>query len=309
MPDWENYILSVVFFLLLCGVFFIWKLKKKKNNAGGKRQFVRDTLELAKSQFEFFNIKLPSEGNARAGYTASLEAIDADGLHMDVNSFMPEECKDKPVEVYFRARLSDGPVFYAFSSVVRNIQPDYENSSLVLEMPDHLRVEKKRHFNRVKPDKKDIRVIGVWPIKPGKRLPKTTSEMGPAATHYKPGMSSEPVQVEDISGAGLALRFRKQENEAGPDFQKGSQWLCLVVYVLDENEPPVAFWCTGEVMNVRETAGPSPESIVGLEFTNWAILEQASSEIHWAHSSPTRGARPMLRWVDKIEKNNARKNS
>lgn len=302
MQDWGNYILSAVFFLIFCGIFYFWKLRKKRNIASGKQSYLLETLKLAGAQFETFNLKLPVEGGARNGYSALLEEIAPQGLIMDVNGFMPADAKGKPVDVFFRARRKEGPVFYAFSSVIRDIKSDYESSRILLAMPDHLRVEKKRHFMRVKPDKNDIRVIGVWPIKPGKKLPRSTSEIGPPVTHYKPGMTTEPVQVENISGAGLALRFAAQADDATPiEFTKGSQILCLVVYVIEEGEKPVAFWCTGEVMNSRMTTGPNPMLVVGLEFTNWAVLEHASSEIHWAHSSPSRGARPILQWVDAIE--------
>lgn len=303
MPDLENYILSGVFFLVLCALFFGWKVWKKKKMSNNKSGFVYSILELAHSQYEPFNIKLLKEDVGKAGYTALIDGLDADHVHMDINGYVPEEYKGSGVEVYFKVRMPEGPVFYTFSSTVENIVADYENTQFTLAMPQHLQVEKKRHFVRVKPDREDIRVIGVWPIKPGKRLPKSTSEVGPAMTHYKPGMEHDPVQVENISGAGLALRFAGPQGDDKPmDIHKGSQLLCLVVYMLENSDHPIAFWCTGEVMNVRETTGKEPETVAGLEFTNWAVLEQASSEIHWAHNSPTRGARPILQWVEQIEK-------
>lgn len=303
MWDWENYILSAIFFLVLCAIFYFWKFRRKREAASGRQKYILETFELAQSQFEIFNLKLPHDGAAMNGHSALLEGIEPDSLTLDVTGFMAEDAKDKPVDVFFRATRDEGPVFYAFNSVIREVRPDYENSRVVIEMPDHLRVEKKRHFIRVKPNKDDIRVIGVWPIKPGKRLPRSTSEIGPPATHYKPGMAYAPVQVENISGAGLALRLPVSANAEPPqEFSKGAQILCLVVFVLESDKKPIAFWCTAEVMNTRMTSAQRPEMVVGLEFTNWAVLEQASSEIHWAHSSPSRGARPMLQWVENIEK-------
>lgn len=302
MTDLENYLLSALFFAILCLLFYIWHFRKKKKVSSGKDKFIRDSLEMAISQYEIFGLKLHGNVSARAGYNAMLREIGNDGLQMGVNDYVPEDWKGKQVDCFFKV-LRDGiPVYYTFESTVRKIKPDYENSTLVLSLPAHLRVEKKRHFERVKPQKETVRVIGVWPIKPGKRLPKSAEEIGPPLTHYRAGSPEEPVQVEDISASGLALRFPiNGEDKEQIKFAKGDQILCLVVYVLEtSDQKPIAFWCTGEIMNSRVAAPPHSALILGLEFTNWAVLEQGTNEIHWAHSSPSRGARPMLQWAERI---------
>lgn len=303
MSDLENYLLSAFFFLLLCGCFYLWKIKKK-NSGNSQRKFVLDTLELASSQFEPFNIRLKGEGAPKNGLSAMLNSVVSDGLRMEVNDYVSEDWRGREVEVFFRARSEDGPVFYTFTSVIKKISADYESSQILLAMPENLRVEKKRHFLRVQPQKNDVRVIGVWRLEPGQRLPRSTSEMGSPLTHYKPGMATEPVKLENISASGLALRLLLNKDGKPPfEISEGSQLLCLVVYVLEESESKtVAFWCTGEVMNSRIAEGSHPALVVGLEYTNWAVLEQGAGEIHWAHSSPSRGARPILQWVEQIDK-------
>lgn len=303
MSEWENYIWSAIFFLLICAIFYLWKYRSRSNSLDKRHKYLIGTLELAKRQFAEFNIKFPEAGGTKNGHSCMLEDIAKNNITLETNGFISEEFSGKPVNVYFRVQKDDGPIFYAFNSIVEAIKSDYQNSSITIAYPDILRIEKKRHFIRVKPDKNDIRVIGVWKIQPGKRLPKSTSEIGSPLTQYKPGMKQELVQVEDISGAGLALRFSGQKDEdLKKEFPKGSQLLCLVVFMLEGNDRPVAFWCTGEIMNARMTSGSSPQLVLGLEFTNWAVLESSTSEIHWAHSSPSRGAKPMLQWVEQIEK-------
>lgn len=303
METYEPYIISTIFFAILCAIFFFWQQRKKKRALSGKQKYLMETLELALQQFEVFDLKLPMEANKRNGFSALLEEIKPHELVLDVNGFMPEDCKNKEVSVFFRAKRPEGPVFYAFNSIINDVHADYENSHIALAMPQVLRVEKKRHFVRVTPAQEDISVVGIWPIKPGKRLPKTTSEMGPPLTHYKAGMEDDPVSIENISGAGIALKINEiNTQEFEQTFKKGSQLLCLVAYVLNEDDKPIAFWCSGEVMNVRIVEGKETSSmIIGIEFTNWAVLEQSSSEIHWAHNSPYRGAKPILQWVEKIE--------
>lgn len=303
MGEWETYILSAIFFIVLCLAWLMIRLKKKKNDRGGNRKFIYDTLELARSQFEIFNMKPLNTGDARKGISALLDTIDRNGLHMTVNDYVSPDLNSQEVDVYFRVKQPDGPIFHVFRSNVRAIESDYENSRMLLSFPDHLRIEKKRHFIRVKPDHGDVRVIGVWPLEPGKKLPKSTEDIGSPVTHFKPGMKDEPVQLEDVSASGLALRLRLDSDGKTPvPWKIGSQMLCLVVYEQEEGQKPTAFWCTGEVMNSRIAEGAKPALVLGLEFTNWAVLEQGKGEIHWAHSSPSRGARPIMQWVEKIEK-------
>lgn len=308
MSDMENYLLSALFFLLLCGLFYSIKLARKKKVLNAQESFVHKALSLAQSQYEIFNIKLNTPGMARNGLSAMLHSIDAKSMEMVVQDYVTEDWDGKPVEVFFRTKNPEGPVFYVFNSKILKIQSDYGNSRLVCALPQNLRVEKKRHFIRVQPQKDDIRVIGVWPMQAGQTLPAATNEIGTPLTHYRPGMPDEPVQVENISASGLALRFLYgDDDKPAVELSKGAQLLCLVVYVHEESEKPIAFWCTGEVMNSRVTDGPQKALVLGLEFTNWAILEQGTSEIHWAHSSPTRGVRPIAQWVGIIDKRSAEK--
>lgn len=303
MSDMENYLLSALFFLLLCGLFYSIKLARKKKAMNAREGHVFRILGLAQSQYEMFNIKMNTPGVTRNGLSAMLHAIDQKGLQMTVQDYVTEDWEGKPVEVFFRTRNPEGPVFYVFSSKILKIHPDYENSTLVCQVPENLRVEKKRHFIRVQPQKSDIRVIGVWPMQAGQTLPSATNEIGTPLTHYRPGMPDEPVQVENISASGLALRFPYGENgKPAIELAKGAQLLCLVVYVHEETDKPIAFWCTGEIMNSRIDDGPHKALVLGLEFTNWAVLEKGTSEIHWTHSSPTRGVRPIEQWVGILDK-------
>lgn len=89
-------------------------------------------------------------------------------------------------------------------------------------------------------------------IDPGKPIPRTTAEIGRPVIHYKLGMNNEPVQVENISATGMALRFQMEDPETRPvDLDKGSQLLCLVIYAMDKKgEKLITFWCTCEVIDL-----------------------------------------------------------
>lgn len=303
MPDMENIILSLIFFLIMCALFYFWKRKKKKEKSNAKQSFVIDCLEQARTQFEIFNIKPAIEGEAKNGISALLEKISANSLEMESSNFIPQDWLNREADVFFRLRNEEGPVFYTFRTLIKQINSDYEHSTFELTIPEHLRVEKKRHFTRVQPQKSDVQVIGVWPIKPGSHLPHSSAEIGKPVSQYRKGRTKEQVQVENVSATGIALRFKLDKDGKPPvQYNKGSQLLCLIVYQTEDNNVrPTAFWCTGEIMNSRIAEGQEKELVLGLEYTNWAVLEQGTSDIHWAHSSPIRGARPILQWVKKIE--------
>lgn len=294
----ENYILSALILIALIAAFYLWKFLSGRKRVGSQSRFALSILELARSQFEIFNIKL-QKSEVKNGLSAILHDISDYRLRMEVGDYASEEWKDASVYVYFKVQQDGDPVFYVFSSRVLELKPDYEASTLVLRAPEYLRVEKKRHFIRVQPDKGDVRALSVWTLPPGKRLPRTAGELGAPLSLYKPGMKEEPLRLVNISGAGIALEITGANDESQYKFEKGQRIICLIGY--NFNNKYMAFWCDGEIMNVRESPGTPASTTLGLEFTNWAALEEGDGEIHWSHNSPLRGAKPILQWVDQIE--------
>lgn len=305
MTDIQDYLLSAVFFLLLCALFYLWKFYRKKHSESGQRKFLVDTLDLARSRFETFSLKSRAPGKPRKGVSAMLKEIGKNELVMDAGDFVPTDLSGKPVDVFFSVEREEGPVFYAFSSIIKSVESDFENSRLVLSLPQNLRVEKKRRFLRLRPKKNEVRVVGLWPMKPGGHLPNSMRDLGEPLARRHPGDADDPVIVDDISAAGLALRFQLDESgEPIIPVAKGDHILCLAVYepVTAEESGPGAFWCAAEAMNSRLAEGVKPALVVGLEFTNWAPVEKGVRDIHWSHCSPSRGARPIERWVGLMEK-------
>lgn len=301
-------LLSLAFFLLLCGLWLLWRHRRSQKQDSDKRGHIMAALEAAREQFATFNLRLITDTPGTSGLSAILVGMDARGLHLEVADYVDEAWKGLPVDAFFRVDGDDGPVFYVFRSLFLDISPDFGKARVVLAMPDHLRVEKKRHFVRMRPQEDAVRVIGVWPLAEGQALPASTADIGAPLSHATPGMKDKPVQVEDISASGLALRFPGKESPELAAIGKGSHLLCLVVYVLDlTSDKPTAFWCTGEVVNERVSQGHPPARILGVEFTNWAVLEQGASEIHWSHSSPSRGVRPILQWVAEMDRKRGRR--
>lgn len=300
MMNLDQYLIWACALCLAICLILLFRWSRKRSAAGGERRFIHTVLERALAQKTTFDIKLKDDPG-RAGLSASLETIDPGNLLMFANGFVADEWKNKLVEAYFRVNQPEGPVFYVFNSHVGKLTPGPETSAMTLAMPTHLRVEKKRHFIRATPNPADILMLAIWPAAPGKRLPRSSHDLGQPAVRWKTGDKTEPVQVENISGGGLALKFQASENGALPiAADKGRQLLCLLVYRPEANaEKPAVFWCSAEIMNVRRSGYAIA---LGVEFTNWALQLQGDSEIHWTHSSPWQGAKPILKWVASMEK-------
>ena len=302
-------LLSLAFFLILCGLWLLWRYRRARKSASDRRSHIFTTLETAREQFATFNLRLVSDTPGVSGLSAIPIDVDERVLHLEVSDYVDEAWKGRPVDAYFRVDSEDGPVFYVFRSVFLSISPDFGKARVALAVPEHLRVEKKRHFVRMRPQDEAVRVIGVWPLAEGQALPRSTADIGAPLSHATPGMKVKPVQVEDISASGLALRFPGKESPQLAAIGKGSHLLCLVVYVPESgNDKTTAFWCTGDVVNERVSQGNPPARILGVEFTNWAVLEQGDSEIHWSHSSPSRGVKPILQWVGRMDRKRGRRN-
>lgn len=306
IPNIGDLLLSLFFFLTLCGGWLLWRLRREQRSANDKRNHIRTTLEAAREQFATFSLRLISDTPNTSGLAAILLDMDDRSLQLEVTDYVDKAWKDLPVDAFFRVHEKDGLVFYVFRSRFLGVTPDFGKARVTLALPDSLRVEKKRHFVRMQPQEDAVRVIGVWSLPKGKPLPHSTADIGAPCIHSMPGMKEKPVQMEDISAAGLALRLPSHENETLRTISKGSHLLCLVVYVADHTQnKPTAFWCTGEVVNERHSAGNTPARILGVEFTNWAVLEQGGNEIHWSHCSPSRGVKPIRQWVERMDKKRA----
>lgn len=300
MTEFNLYLIILCALVAVFCAMGVWRFVARSSARRGENRFVDSVITDAVRQKASVDLKLLEEG-MRAGLSAALVARSKKGLVVQSSAAVGDGWRGKPVEAYFRVQHDEGPVFFVFESTVLELRSGADRMQMELALPQHLRVEQKRHFVRAHPDIKDIMMVAVWPAAPGKRLPRVTADLGQPAASYKSGQEHPTVLVENISGSGMALRFSGHVCDDMPiDCDKGRQIICLLAYRPDADAAkPVVFWCSAEIMNSRR----SGQAIsLGLEFTNWAVQEQGDSEIHWMHNSPWRGVRPILQWVQRIEK-------
>lgn len=294
----DRYLIGACAVACLGLIIWLFRWQKRKKELAAKRIFLKGVFDAAIAQKAPFDLKL-KHAQTVAGLSAILESISTATLNLQAQGSAGTQWDKQQIEVYLRLNQDEAPVFYFFESVVRSVAQEEGKSRLAIAIPAHLRVDKKRHFIRATPPQEDILMLAVWPVAAGRRLPRENSDLGKPMLSWKSGAPQEDILVENISAGGLALKFQMPEDgEAAPKLAKGRQLICLMVYKNEAGEK-VIFWSTGEIMNARQ---PGNALAVGLEFTNWALQAQGTTEIHWTHSSPWQGAKPILNWVKHLDK-------
>lgn len=289
----EEYILTLCFFVVLCLCFLIWRLHSRKIRNDPRKQFTMQTLATAREQAGEFNLK-PSDGTGWQGLKATLHSLDQRAIGLEARDEVPKNLAGQTVEAFFRISAASGMEFYKFTSKVHKITQDGACRYIFLDIPPFLQSEQKRHFERVTPAPDSVGALAVWELDPNRPLPPTTTEIGSPLVHYKKGMTSVPVRIENISGSGIALRFSAGSSDK-IRLGRGSQIIGLILYSDGQEDKNMSFLFTAEAMNARREDDDS--SVLGFEFTNLASLEHGSSEIRWRHSSPSKGEKPILQWI------------
>lgn len=286
--------------LMLALILLLLRLRgnvSRQRQEAKRRAVVGRMLDLAQTQNEIFEINV-LDGQAHKGLAGLLQRISDGQLVLDVFSYAPHGLTGLSAEIYFRATLPEGSTFYKFHTTILNVDPGRSRSLLTVTAPLDLDVGQKRTFIRVQPPSRSIRVLAFWKLGLAQPLPAQTSEIGKPFTYAKRGMKDAPLCIEDISGTGLALRFPMPDPENRPvDLDKGSRIFCLVIFEAGREERVITFWCACEVVHTREIKMDKPALILGVRFTNWAILEPGGTEISWFHCSPTHGVLPITQWV------------
>ena len=306
MVDTETFIIILS---ALCLIIVILLVIMRKKSVAAKEELKRksvtmNVLQTAQSQNEIFEMHMLDNTAAKTTMAAILESINVDKLGYEILGHVPRGWTGSIAEIYFRVVLSNGPAFYKFNAQIQSVHGGRDKSHIRVNTPMDLEVGQKRGFIRLKPNKDAVKVIGLWKLDPAKPLPKNKSEISSPLTHYKVGMKEEPIQIENISGSGLAIRFPLIDPQNPPvELELGDLLLCLIIYAFEDHdsEKLVTFWCTSEIVNSRILDSKPSALLFGLEFTNWAVMEQGESDINWFHSSPSRGASPITQWVLRMD--------
>ncbi|MDR3357277.1 MAG: hypothetical protein LBN96_00145 [Desulfovibrio sp.] len=302
----QNYFFTLLgIAVLLClTLTFLWKMRRTQKDASRRKIILMDLLRKAQEQNETFDIKLLGEENAKYGISALLKKINDQQLAMDVLEYISEEWIGADIDVYFHVTLQAGAIFYKFRAGVQKVSTQGRCSRLLITPPRDLEIGQNRKFIRVRPLRESIRAMAVWRLDPTRHLPRAITEMGPPLFHYRHGMEAAPVVMENISSTGFALRFSIDAPSEPPAYlTTGSHLLCLVIYCPDEDHEQFnLFWSTNEIVNFRAEKSKNSTLVLGTTFTNWAMQEQGKKEIHWFHTSPTRGVMPITQWVMRIDR-------
>ncbi|MBQ9406198.1 MAG: type II secretion system protein [Desulfovibrio sp.] len=296
-------LITIAVLLMAVGSIIAIILQRLQRARATKRHLsvMRTLLETAQAQNELFDISSKNKTTKHNALSGTLVSL-GEPLEIEVLTYASPEFSGEEVDVYFRIRSSEGYSFYKFTTTVQSVQGSIKRSRLSLTFPQDITAGQKRQFYRVNPPKESVRIIGLWNMPVGKAIPRDTSAIGIPLLYYKYGTGNETIQIADISGTGVAFSFPMDDLDSPPiSLVVGSQVLCLIVYQMGKGGRMVTFCCTCDVLNVRKQENP-PMLILGMRFTNWALLEQGKSEITWFHCKPDSGVSPVIQWVMQLDR-------
>lgn len=272
---------------------------------------IHATLMEAQGQRQVFELHVQNHSNKIIASTI-LQVIDTDALTFESLGHVSNLLINVPVDVFFRVRDGLTTNYYKCRCKILDVTIVSMNRVRVkVSMPNDFAEGQKRNFFRIKPSPASIRALLLWEQPLDKPIPRSTAEIGTPLftfTNLEEVEEENPdaiplMPVEDISGSGLGLCIPKPDNIE--QIQTGMQILCLMVYKESEAaKRNVKFWCIGKVVNVRDTPANKDLLVLGLEFSNWALMEPQQKEIHWFHNSPSNGVSPIIQWVRKMDLEN-----
>lgn len=300
----EYFLLSLFFLLPL--LLFLARLVNRiraDRQAREQKAFVMEQIERAHQQIETFDIQL-GEREMRTNYMSILKDVTPDFLTLSVSEYMSQIWLDKKVDIFFCVRRDGKRDFYKFRVPIVELTTKDQMTYVRVPTPSNLEIGQKRAFFRITPTPESIRVVAIWILYPDQPLPRSTVEIGDPFLSYTLKSSSKEnsfsLSVEDISGSGIAFRLQiKTDDER---LVKGGQILCLLVYndSVNEKEHLVNFCGVGRITNIRKIV-KDDSNVVGVEFTNWAILERGNKNINWFSQQKSAGIGPILSWVTKMD--------
>ena len=296
--------LMCIALLLLMHKIVVINDKKKKS-----RDFIRRLLEAAQLQNAIFSINI--EDKSVRYHTISCIFIDADGdsIKFEAIANISEDYHNEPIVVYYKFSAKDGVISYKFCSKIRNTLHFERSTILQVEFPEDIAPGERRLFHRIKPPKDRVRLIALWEQPRDKPLPKSTKEIGRPLVQYRYAEDSDAgegaddvILVSDISASGIAVSLSMAALGERPIyFNENELVLCLLAYCKTADSPLIIYWSSCRICNVRDVGKPLPRLILGMEFKDWALLQQGKSEIAWFHAKQEAGVSPMSQWVRQIE--------
>lgn len=292
--------LSLVGGLLLFILGYFWQ--KHAHSRHSQKHFhtiVRSILDEALLSREIFEIEPDAPGIGCRSYRGQLETQEKDKLLFRMLDPIAHSLTNAPAYLLFRAKEQAGQQYFKFCCEIRKVIPDEPFQAVEMSFPVSMEIGHKRSFARIVPPQDKIRLLSLWTITPQQPMPLSLEQVGPPVLAAKRGAASPPLFLADISASGMAIGFPLEKKEAAPpvDLERGSPLFCLLVFEMDGQ--PVTFWATCSVNNTRLRENP-PALLVGLEFTNWALLQPGERVLKWFHASPLKGVDPILRWVESL---------
>ncbi len=296
-------VLVVVLVVVVALLTAFVRFKQKKKNRQKHQSALLKMLEDAQLQNNIFEVNLQNPEIRYHTISCLLGKIGADTLEFEALNLLPSDLCHEEVDVFYRIFSKEGVTIRKFHSVIKEVRNTERQTVLVLHFPEEIGSGERRLFHRIEPPKDRVRVVALWPFKDDQSLPQKTNEVGQPLLHYRFGLDKEIIHVSDVSASGMAVQIAISALDGSQqEFQKDAKILALLVYCQSLDRPLIIYWSACKICNVRTQESPVPTLVLGMEFTNWALLERGKSEINWLATKQAAGVSPMSQWVMQMDR-------
>lgn len=300
----QNIVFLVVAFVVgvTLTVAFL-KFRHRQQELQKRQSVLRKMLEDAQMQNNVFEVNLHNKDIHYHTISCFLGRIGKNTLELEALSLLPPDLCNQGVEVFYRIISKEGVAIHKFHSVIKELRSQSRRSTLIVDFPAEIGSGERRLFHRIEPPKDRVRVIALWPLADDQPLPRETGDFGSPLLQYRYGSDQETILVSDVSASGMAVQiFLNALAQTQHEFKKNSQVAVLLVYFHAADRPLIVYWSSCKICNIRALEGPNPSLILGMEFTNWALMERGKTEIQWLATKESAGVSPMSQWVMQMDR-------
>ena len=290
--DLWPYILPVAILCLVAG-FMVWRRRSARPSS--MSPVIYDLLSRATEQGSYMSVEFVGHELDEEHFLGPCLGFDHQSLTIDIgqNTDHPEWI-GAAVHVNFRLDNKKSTVYHQFVSQVRaTTRRRNNNLCLELDTPEEILFNQKRRFVRILPLREAIHGLGVWALENDAPRPQRPSALGKAPLHYRLNQEG-PLELMDISAAGLRLGLRPGEESLASEIQIGTRLLCLLILHPAKGGDPLSFWLDCTVTNILEEAD---RLFFGLSFEAWAMALPSKDFVEWSLAGENGWIGPLGTWV------------
>lgn len=270
--------------ILLCALLYMFYHFHQKRNAKRTRPFstdkvaqIRDILEQSVSERATYTVQFHEKSEQRADFSCSPVRLSPDrGILLETSAYINPrpEWIGRSVICFFK--VSSGKkrhqwMFYTFTSVISSIVREANQTCILVDLPERMKLEQRRQFLRIDPLPADIPRVLVWPETLGNL---DSFEDSPPLFSFELDGQNNYLKIVDISASGLLLNIKPRRLNIPKSSLDRGQRLYMKLVIRKTSPEDVAEFLV--LARIRNVLADTADSALNLGVSFEAIKRPAS---------------------------------